>query len=64
MGADHPWHRRSRIVKGLSGWACYQLSAWVALFFPVAVDRAMYQTLREQFEPSSAKDGPGPASDQ
>lgn len=30
---DHPWFKLPRWKKRLHGWASYQMSAWVALFF-------------------------------
>jgi len=50
MKNESPWHKRSRIGKAIHGWACYQMSSWLSLFFPVEVDLAMYKTLKDQFE--------------
>ncbi len=46
---EHPWTRLPQWQKRLHGFFCYQMSAFVALLFPVEADKAMYATLREQF---------------
>ena len=43
------WHTAPRWRKRLEGFLCYQLAAFVSLFKPEAADRAMYETLRDQF---------------
>ncbi len=59
-GSSHPWHKRPRWHKRLHGWLCYQLSSWVALFWPEAADRIMYKTLSDQFDyrPDTGTVGP------
>lgn len=50
VGSAHPWHKRPRWQKRIQGWACYQLQSWVALLWPEAADKIMYNTLRDQFD--------------
>ena len=47
---EHPWFKLPRWKKRLHGWASYQMCAWVALFFPEAVDVTLYNNLKEQFK--------------
>lgn len=47
---EHPWFKLPRWKKRLHGWASYQMSAWIALFFPEAVDVILYNNLKEQFK--------------
>jgi len=51
----HPWHEKPMWKKRLNGFFCYQLSSWVALLFPEEADRAMYKTLRDQFDGPNEK---------
>ncbi len=45
------WHSLGFWGKRFHGFACYTVSAFVALFIsPDIADRAMYDTLKEQFD--------------
>lgn len=44
------WRAMPRWKKRLQGFASYLLCAFVALFAPEKVDRAMYLALHSQFE--------------
>ncbi len=47
------WAKTPMWRKRISGFFSYQLFAFASLLFPVEADKAMYKTLRTQFEEKS-----------
>lgn len=44
------WAKRPMWQKRLHGFGCYLVCVVMVLFWPVEVDKALYKTLRDQFE--------------
>lgn len=49
------WQSLPKWRKRFDGFLFYQIAAWSAIFWPVQVDLAMYETLSDQFTDSNEK---------
>lgn len=50
IAEPHPWEVASLMEKRLSGFCSYIVAAFYALLYPVEVDRALLDVLRDQFK--------------
>lgn len=47
---DSQWAKKPLWKRRISGFAAYLMAAFASLVWPVEVDKAMYATLRDQFD--------------
>jgi hypothetical protein len=47
---NHPYWKRSFLMKAINGFITYQICSWLSLIIPVRIDWALHKELTEQFK--------------